>query len=301
MIPLPNGLVFAGVSLVWGLTWLAVKAGSAIVPPLLLGSIRFLLAGGLMGLLVLLRHGRWTTTMKLRLIASGLLINAFCHAMLLWGIAHSPTGLAALVNLALIPVLGAMFGRLSGVEQVTRAQTAAIMLGLAGLSVLFVTRLGRPGDSSIPGLAMVVGGTVFYSAGSFVSRPLLGELPPLVVTAWQGLIGGVGLLAIELVVDRPGRAAFAGLMRPEVLFSLSFLVFGGSFIGLVGYMRLVRDWGVFRAGLYAFVSPLIALAVGVGVLGEALHAWDAGAAALMFTATGLALRRASVDRSPMAA
>jgi drug/metabolite transporter (DMT)-like permease len=294
-------LVFAGVSLVWGLTWLAVKAGSAVVPPLLLGSVRFLVAGGLMALLVLLRRGRWATTMPLRLIASGLLINAFCHAMLLWGVAHSPTGLAALVNLALIPVLGALLGRLTGVERVTRAQTAAMVLGLAGLCVLFATRLGRPGDSSVPGLAMVVGGTLFYSAGSFVSRPLLRELPPLVVTAWQGLVGGVGLLAIELVVDRPGRGAFAGLVRPEALFSLAFLVLGGSFIGLVGYMRLVRDWGVFRAGLYAFVSPLIALAVGVGVLGEALHAWDAGAAALMFAATGLASRRARVDRPPVPA
>jgi drug/metabolite transporter (DMT)-like permease len=295
MIPLPNGLVFAGVSLVWGLTWLAVKAGSAVVPPLLLGSIRFLVAGGLMALLLLLRRGPRTTTMPLRLIASGLLINAFCHAMLLWGIAHSPTGLAALVNLALIPVLGAMFGRLCGAGQVTRAQTAAMVVGVAGLCVLFATRLGRPGDNSIPGLAMVVGGTLFYSVGSFVSRPLLCELPPLVVTAWQSLVGGIGLLTIELIADRPGRGAFAGLVRPEALFSLAFLVFGGSFIGLVGYLRLLRDWGLFRAGLYAFVSPLIALAAGVGVMGEDLHAWDAGAAAMMFTATGLALRRATVD------
>jgi drug/metabolite transporter (DMT)-like permease len=233
--------------------------------------------------------------MPLRLIASGLLINAFCHAMLLWGIVHSPTGLAALVNLALIPVLGAMFGRLCGAGQVTRAQTAAMVLGVAGLVVLFATRLGRPGDSSIPGLAMVVGGTLFYSAGSFVSRPLLRKLSPLVVTAWQSLVGGVGLLAIELIVDHPGRVAFAGLVRPEALISLAFLVLGGSFIGLVGYLRLLRDWGIFRAGLYAFASPLIALAAGVGVLGEDMHAWDAGAAVMMFTATGLALRRATVD------
>jgi drug/metabolite transporter (DMT)-like permease len=300
MIPLPNGLVFAGVSVVWGLTWLAVKTGSAVVPPLLLGSVRFLVAGSLMAMLVMPRRARWATTMPLRLIASGLLINAFCHAMLLWGIAHSPSGLAALVNLALIPVLGAMFGRLSGTEQVTRARAAAMVLGLAGLCVLFATRLGRPGDSSIAGLAMVVGGTLFYSAGSFVSRPLLRELSPLVVTAWQGLVGGVGLLAIELIVDRPGRAAFAELVRPEVLFALAFLVFGGSFIGLVGYLRLVRDWGLFRAGLYAFVSPLIAVAVGVFVLGEDLHAWDAGAAALMFTGTGLALRRATMHQPQVA-
>ncbi len=66
-------------------------------------------------------------------------------------------------------------------------------------------------------------------------------------------------------------------------------------------LAVARDWGLFRAGLYAFVSPSIALAVGVVMLGEDLHAWDAGAAGLMFTGTGLALRRATIHRPQVAA
>jgi hypothetical protein len=58
MIPLPNGLVFAGVSVVCGLTWLAVKTRSAVVPPLLLGSVRLLVAGSLIAMLVMPRRRR---------------------------------------------------------------------------------------------------------------------------------------------------------------------------------------------------------------------------------------------------
>ena len=56
-------------------------------------------------------------------------------------------------------------------------------------------------------------------------------------------------------------------------------------------MRLLRDWGAFRAGLYAFVSPVIAVGVGVVALRERFGAAEGLGAALLFGAAAIALRR----------
>ena len=54
----------------------------------------------------------------------------------------------------------------------------------------------------------------------------------------------------------------------------------------------MRDWGASRAGLYAFVSPVIAVAVGVALAGETLHASDLAGMVIMLAATGFAMGRA---------
>jgi drug/metabolite transporter (DMT)-like permease len=53
----------------------------------------------------------------------------------------------------------------------------------------------------------------------------------------------------------------------------------------------LRDWDAFRAGLYAFVSPAIAVGVGVAVLGEPFGPPEAVGAVLMFGAAAIALKR----------
>ena len=73
--------------------------------------------------------------------------------------------------------------------------------------------------------------------------------------------------------------------------ALLFLVGAGSLAGFTIYMRLLRDWGAFRAGLYAFVSPAIAVGVGVVVLSERFGAAEAAGALLMFGAAAIALRK----------
>jgi drug/metabolite transporter (DMT)-like permease len=62
-----------------------------------------------------------------------------------------------------------------------------------------------------------------------------------------------------------------------------------SIVGFTIYLKLLRDWGPFRSGLYAFVSPVIAVGVGVAVLGESFGPWEAAGAAVLMGATALAL------------
>lgn len=298
-----NAALFAVMCLVWGLTWLPVKVGAAHVPPVFLAAVRFSLAG----LLMLLWAGRDVGKVPAgawpRLIVTALLLNTGNYTLLFWGTAHAPSGLAAIVNFATIPIFTLLASRAIAGEPIDGRKLAAIGLGTVGLAFLFATRaLG--GLSSAQGdplealaLAAVAAGTLLYCTGAVLARPIAGAMPTLTLAGWQTLIGGIGLTAVSLALEPVTSADLARLLTWPVLPAVIFLIIGGSLMGFTIYMRLLRDWGAFRAGLYAFVSPAIAVAVGVAALSEPFGWSEAVGALLMFGAAAIALKRPGRERA----
>jgi drug/metabolite transporter (DMT)-like permease len=292
-----NTILFAVMCLVWGLTWLPVKVGAAHVPPVFLAATRFTIAGVLMlawaGRDVLKVPGSaWW-----RLTGTALMLNTGNYALLFWGTAHAPSGLAAIVNFAMIPIFTLLASRVIEGQAINGRKVAAIMLGTVGLGFLFATRAmgGLSAAQGDPleawGLAAVAAGTVLYCAGAVLSRRIAGAMPTLTLAGWQTLIGGIGLTVVSLSLEQVGLADLRALGQWPVLPSVAFLVIGGSLMGFTIYMRLLRDWGAFHAGLYAFVSPAIAVGAGVAALGEPFGIVEAAGALLMFGAAAIALRR----------
>jgi hypothetical protein len=62
----------------------------------------------------------------------------------------------------------------------------------------------------------------------------------------------------------------AQVFAPDVLASWGFLVLAGSLAAYTIYLKLLRDWGPLRAGMFAFVSPIVAVALGALIYGEAV-------------------------------
>lgn len=292
-----NALLFAVMCLVWGLTWLPVKVGSTHVPPVFLAAVRFSLAG----LLMLVWAGRDMPKVPKgawpRLIGTALLLNTANYTLLFWGTKHAPTGLAAIVNFATIPIYTLLASRVIEGVRIDGRKLLAIALGTVGLGFLFATRVmggisAAHGDPmEMTGLAAVAAGTLFYCVGAVLSRPIAGTMPTLTLAGWQTLIGGIGLTVVSLSLEPVGLADLRMLAGWPVLPAVLFLIVGGSLMGFTIYMRLLRDWGAFRAGLYAFVSPAIAVAVGVAALGEPFGWSEAIGALLMFGAAAIALKR----------
>lgn len=292
-----NAALFAVMCLVWGLTWLPVKVGSMHVPPVFLAAARFSIAG----LLMLLWAGRDAPKVSAgawpRLIGTALLLNTANYALLFWGTKHAPSGLAAIVNFATIPIYTLLASRVIEGVRIDGRKLAAIALGTVGLCFLFATRAmgglsaahGDPLEAM--GLAAVAAGTLFYCVGAVLSRPIAGTMPTLTLAGWQTLIGGLGLAAVSLALEPVGLADVRALASWPVLPAVLFLIVGGSLMGFTIYMRLLRDWGAFRAGLYAFVSPAIAVTVGVVALSEPFGWSEAIGALLMFGAAAIALKR----------
>lgn len=292
-----NALLFALMCLVWGLTWLPVKVGSAHVPPVFLAACRFTIAGALM----LAWSGRDILKVPAdswpRLVATALLLNTGNYTLLFWGTAQAPSGLAAIVNFATIPIFTIIASRLLEGHGIDGRKLAALGLGTLGLAFLFATRaLGGLAATSgnaaeIWGLAAIATGTFLYCFGAVLSRPVASRMPTLTLAGWQTLIGGAGLCAVSFALEPVTSAHFRALAQWPVLPALAFLIAGGSLTGFTIYMRLVRDWGAFRAGLYAFISPAVAVTVGVVALSEPFGWSEALGSVLMFAAAAVALRR----------
>lgn len=290
-------LLFATMCIVWGLTWIAIRVGVAAVPPLFFAGSRFIAAGLLMLAWQAARGGRLTVPRAewpgFAFVSAAMIVASY--AGLFWGMQHVASGLAAVVNLGLMPIALFAFGLAYGSERFAARPAFAALLGLAGLVLLFDPALrGDPLETW--GLAAIVAGTLAYSGGSVVSRPLVARHPPVLVAGLTCLAGGVGLTALALAFEPIGAATFAAFADPGVAAGWLFLLVFGSFVGFTIYLRLVRDWGASRAGLYAFVSPIIAVATGVAVSGERFRPRELAGMAVMLAATWIALRRPAPGR-----
>lgn len=284
-------LGFGAMSLFWGLTWLPTKIATQVVPPIYLAAARFLLAAPLFGLLCLATGSALALRRPARMLASSLLMVTATYAGVFWGLAHAPSNLSAIVNLSLMPIFLICLGALYGEDSMTGPRLGAIALGIGGLGLLFLTRpTAQDGPSVALGLASVVGGTLGYAWGAVLSRPILREMEPAAVATWQSLLGGIALVPATLAIEGWSPERLGALLDPRVLIGLSTLILGGSIVASTIYLWLVRDWGPFRAGLYSFVSPAVAVAIGTIWAGEPFG-WPEGLGmAVMLSATALAVR-----------
>lgn len=288
--PLELALFFT-LCAIWGVTWIAIKTGVAALPPLLFAGTRVLAAGAL--ILLLVRPGGmwgWLARRWGRLTVIALLVNAVTYGFIFWGVQHVTSGLSAVVNLSVMPIGLFSIGWVLGEERYVHRRLLGILIGILGLTILFWPRLvSGTQASSLLGLCAIVVGTLAYCLGSVLSRPLLRETGPLMLSGLHMLIGGLGLTVLSIATEPVGVGTFAAFLNPSVLVSWLFLVLGGAVIGFTIYLRLLRDWGPSRVGLYAFVSPIIAVAVGVMVFGEPFGPFELLGSLVMLTAAALAL------------
>ena len=159
-------------AIVWGLTWMAAKWALQVAPPVFVAGLRLVGACACFLVWCLLARLSFAAPRVGRLLAASLLLNTACYSLLFWGVAHTPTGLAAIVNLSLIPVLSMLVGALYGEETISVRRLAAVALGAVGLTVLVSARgqTASTDESRIGlGLAAIVAATLSYAWGAILS------------------------------------------------------------------------------------------------------------------------------------
>lgn len=286
--------LFLLMCLIWGSTWIAAKVGIGSMPPVLFSAVRYSVVAAVLlltvrGIVPLLR-GR----LGGQVLATGLLVNTGTYALLLWGMQYVATGVAGLVNMTMI-VVGLYGLALLRKEEVPSWRHAvSLLLGLAGLIALFAGRLDLRGNPmEFWGILAIILGSFCYCLGSVLSRPLLSTAKPLQLTGAQALTGAIGLIVLSALLEPLSLETLRSALHPAPLASLGFMVVFGTFVGYTIYLRLMRNWGSARAGLYAFVSPVVALVLGHLAFEEALGLRQVLGALLMLGAAALAVRRPS--------
>jgi drug/metabolite transporter (DMT)-like permease len=284
---------FAAMSLIWGATWLAMKLGVATVPPIFFAGTRFVVAGLLLLLLALFRgETRRLDRRELRrLMLVQLLIVVLTYAPLFWGILHVPSGLTAVLDLTLMPVSLLGFGIALGEESWSFTRALALGFGFAGLAVLLGPQVMMPTDPlGLLGAAAIVFSAVVYSLGSVVARPLTKTTNITFLSGLTMLPGGL-ILTIGAWTFEPGAKAAASFNWSAAAWGgWLFLVIFGSIVAFTTYLRLIAAWGPARAGSYAYVSPVIAVLLGIVLLHEHFGLRDGCGMTLLLVAAFCSLR-----------
>ncbi len=266
---------FALLCLAWGSTWLPLKHGVAHLPPLLFVASRFL-AGGLV---LWLAAGRTRPPPPASLWPGALLMVAANYGLMAWGAARVPSGLAATVNLATVPLAVLVFaGRRPRLPQM-----AALALGVAGLVLLAWSSgrsLGGAAPAGLGGNALI--GTLRLKAAGPI-------LTPVALSAWHSLVGGALLLGLSAATEPWSPALRAAFLTPAALAGWALLVLLGTILGFSLYLALLRRWSASAVASYAYVCPVVALVLGFLVDGERPGAGELAASLSLIAAAALAL------------
>jgi drug/metabolite transporter (DMT)-like permease len=262
-------LAFGIIYFVWGSTFLAIRIGVAEVPPFLLAGMRFLLAGiALYGWMRV--RGAASPTGREWASASllALLIFVFDYGLLFWAERRVPSGIAAIM-LATIP----MFMALSeifilGTQKLTLRLAVALLVGIAGVAVLVSHRLSFgevPIDTS--GAIALLIAAISWSVAAALSRKLPLPASKPVSSGAQMLCGGV-LLTLTAGALGEFRGFHPQAVSRTAWAALAYLVVAGSIIAFTAYVWLLHHESPTRVGTYAYVNPVVAVALGYFLGGE---------------------------------
>ena len=262
---------FAMIYFVWGSTYLAIRVGVNEVPPFLLASIRFIVAGIFLygwGL----AKGEPSPTRREWGAAAALsvLFFVFDYGLLFWSEQRVPSGLAA-VMMATIPAFIAVseiiFLR---TQKLTARLLLAVAIGFAGVGVLVSRSLnlgGEPIDRA--GAVALIVASISWSVATVFTRKLPLPASKTMSSGSQMFAGGV-FLAIAAAALGEFHGFHPAEVSSKAWFSLLYLIVAGSIIGFTAYLWLIHHESPTKVGTYAYVNPVVAVLVGYYLGGEPL-------------------------------
>jgi drug/metabolite transporter (DMT)-like permease len=289
-----NLLKFLVLCLVWGLTWIATKVGIGAIPPLLFAATRFIAAGMIVSLWVWreIDFSEWQKNDVIRLFAASLLMVTLTYGPLFWGMRYVSSGTAGVLEMSLTPIALLGFGIALEQERWSWVNAIAMALGIAGLCILFAPSIKADEGSSvwsIVGFVAIAWAAVSYAWGSVLARPVIERYGSGMLSGATMLIGGAALLLGSLGWEPNSAQSLEAFWGWPATLGWLFLLLFGSLVGYSLYMQLLRDLGPAKAGSFAFVSPIIAVLVGVIAAGETVSALSVAGMAVMLVAAGACL------------
>jgi drug/metabolite transporter (DMT)-like permease len=273
---------FGALYVIWGSTYLAIRFAIETLPPLLMASVRFLVAGSLLCSWARTRGAPRPTRAhwKSAVVVGGLLIVAGNGSVVVseqWVASGLVALLVAAVPLWMV-VLDWLWG--SGLRP-SRRVVSGLVLGFAGVAFLAGgAGAGVQGGHQLAGSILVVCGSLAWAGGSIYARHADVPSHPRLWVGMQMLAGGVLLLPVAAAAGELGRFDPAGVSLNSVL-ALAYLIVFGSLVAFSTYIWLLGVSTPARVGTYAYVNPVVALFLGWALAGEPLTFQSLVAAAII--------------------
>ena len=282
---------FVTVCIIWGTTYLAIHVALETVPVLLVAGLRWFAAGVIMCALML-ASGRGLPQPRLwgPLALLGVLMNIVGNGFVVYAQQFVASGLTA-VLIATTPFWSALVERLlPNGERFSKRSLAGLALGFSGIVVLVwpeMTHGGAGGRSFVIGVIAIQLACIGWVVGtSYAKRHELGD-NPFRSTALQMVFSGIMLLSAATVHGDWEQLSFT----TRTFAAMAYLSIAGSLIAYSAYIYAIQHLPLQLVSLYAYINPMIAVALGTLLLDEALSARVIAAAALVFAGTWIVGKR----------
>ncbi len=276
-------VVFVGCCLIWGSTFLAIRIGNEVVPPVWAATIRLVLAAPLLAGLVLATRQRFPRGLALR----GALLFGFFNfgvnlSLLYWGERVVPSGIAAVLY-ATVPLSTALIAAALGVERLVPRKVVSAVVAIVGVGIIFAGELRL--DVPVEGLvAVFLAATAASLSSVFLKRAP--QPSAIAANAVGAAIGAIVCAAVSLAIgeDHALPSTLAGW------WPIVYLTLAGSLGAYVLYTWLVQHWPVTNASLVGVVVPVIAVILGAVAKQEQRAPESYLGAAVVLVAVLVALR-----------
>jgi len=277
----------AVVYVVWGSTYLAIRIAIGTLPPFLMASVRFLIAGGLLLAFAALRReprrqrvgrAQWRAAL---IVGGALLLGG--NGGVVWAEQRIPSGIAALL-VATLALWIALLDRVVFGQRLARRAVIGLLLGLAGLALL----LGPEEHGGVDPLGALVCmlASLSWASGSLYARSAPLPRHPLVATGMEMVAGGALLGIAGAATGELGALRLATVSTASVL-AVGYLIVFGSLLAFSAYVWLLRAAPVSLVATYAYVNPIVAVLLGWVLLDEPVTARMLVAGVVIVVAVGL--------------
>ncbi len=276
---------YAAVCVIWGSTYYGIRVALEGFPPFLIGAMRFLAAGAVLLAIArvrgeaLPRAREWGAA-----LVTGTLFFALGNGLVNLAEQSVSSGLAS-VLVATMPLWATAWARVFG-DRPTAGEVLGVGLGLVGVAIL---ELGGDLRASPRGALFLLLAPMCWALGSLASKRLPAPRATFARTGAQMLAGGLVLLLLSLGAGERVAAAPSA----SAILAVAYLAVLGSLVGFTAFSYLLAHTRPAVATSYAYVNPVIAVALGVALAGEHFGLTSAVGAVVILGAVCLVARARS--------
>jgi drug/metabolite transporter (DMT)-like permease len=289
-------MLLGGLTLAWGLNWPITKVVLSEMTPL--HSRAVCLALGALGLFALALSLRLSLRVPKgqcgRLVLSALFVTTGWNLFAIFGIGMMPSGRAAILGYTM-PLWAVILGAFVLKERVTRRRATGLVLGLAGVVLLFARELTSLSTAPL-GVLLMLAAAFSWAAGTIVMKRWPVDMPASSYAAWQMLIGSVPLALGAMAFEADGPSLFQLSLWP--LLGVFYSVTIAFVFGQWAWTRIALAVPAGVSSIAMLMTPVVGVFSGMLALGEELVVHDVAALCLVAASVGTVLIPARARTAP---
>jgi drug/metabolite transporter (DMT)-like permease len=266
--PLLVIVAFAIIYIVWGSTYFFILVALKGFPPMMLGALRFIIAGALMLVWCFIRGEKLFILNDIKHAAVSSLLMLFAGTgMVIWVEQYLPSAFVAILVSA-DPIWFVLMDKPKWKENFTNKSTiTGLIFGFIGVILLFKEKINSAFSGSsnyieLGAMFLIVIGSLCWTGGSLYSKYRNTSGSNTVNAAWQLTVAGIAFMPLSFLLGEQQRLQWQSVSA-DAWFALFYLIVFGSIAAYTAYVWLLQVRSATQVSTFAYVNPVIAVLLGV--------------------------------------